>query len=199
MTTATYPTINLLRMKTSDRWLQQCLDHVEIILLDHSHCELKAANNAINLMFRYPGHEQLVQAMTAIAQEELEHFRQVNQILAERQIPLAPLNAPPYAAALKKQIRSNGPERLMDCLLVGGLIEARSHERLGLLAAHLPDPKLAAFYRSLMASEARHFGAFWSLADRYFDRPTVQTRLAALADVESELLANLHPEPRIHS
>ncbi len=199
MTTANYPTINLLRMKTSDHWLEQSLSNVEIILLDHSHCELKAANNAINLMFRYPGHEKLVTAMTAIAQEELEHFRQVNQILAERQIPLAPLNAPPYAAALKKQIRSNGPERLMDCLLVGGLIEARSHERLGLLAAHLPEPKLAAFYRSLMASEARHFGAFWSLADSYFDRSVVQARLQDLAELESDLLATLHPEPRIHS
>jgi tRNA 2-(methylsulfanyl)-N6-isopentenyladenosine37 hydroxylase len=186
-------------MKTSDRWLEQSLGNVDIILLDHSHCELKAANNAINLMFRYPGHEKLVAAMTAIAQEELEHFRQVNQILAERQIPLAPLNAPPYAAALKKQIRSNGLERLMDCLLVGGLIEARSHERLGLLAAHLPEPKLAAFYRSLMASEARHFGAFWSLADSYFDRSIVQARLQALAEIESDLLATLHPEPRIHS
>lgn len=199
MTTANYPTINLLRTKTSDPWLEQSLDNVGIILLDHSHCELKAANNAINLMFRYPGHEKLVTSMTAIAQEELEHFRQVNQILAERQIPLAPLNAPPYAAALKKQIRSNGPERLMDCLLVGGLIEARSHERLGLLAAHLPEPKLAAFYRSLMASEARHFGAFWSLADSYFDRSVVQARLQALAEIESDLLATLHPEPRIHS
>ncbi len=199
MTTANYPTINLLRMKTSDRWLEQSLGNVDIILLDHSHCELKAANNAINLMFRYPGHEKLVSAMTAIAQEELEHFRQVNQILAERQIPLAPLNAPPYAAALKKQIRSNGLERLLDCLLVGGLIEARSHERLGLLAAHLPEPKLAAFYRSLMASEARHFGAFWSLADSYFDRSIVQARLQDLAEIESELLATLHPEPRIHS
>jgi tRNA 2-(methylsulfanyl)-N6-isopentenyladenosine37 hydroxylase len=199
MITVNYPTINLLRLKTSAAWLEQALSSVEIILLDHSHCELKAANNAINLMFRYPGDEKLVTVMTAIAQEELEHFRQVNQILAERQIPMSALSSPPYAAALKKQIRSNGPERLMDCLLVGGLIEARSHERLGLLAAHLPEPQLAAFYRSLMASEARHFGAFWSLADSYFDRDSVQDRLAILADVESDLLATLHPEPRIHS
>jgi tRNA 2-(methylsulfanyl)-N6-isopentenyladenosine37 hydroxylase len=199
MVATNYPTINLLRLATSDQWLDLALRNIDIILLDHSHCELKAANNAINLMFRYPGHTKLVESLTAIAREELEHFHQVNQILADRQIPLAPLHSPPYAAALKKQIRSNGEERLLDCLLVGGLIEARSHERLGLLAAHLPEPELAAFYRSLMASEARHFGAFWSLADTYFDRQIVQDRLAALAIIESDLLVELHPEPRIHS
>jgi tRNA 2-(methylsulfanyl)-N6-isopentenyladenosine37 hydroxylase len=199
MVATNYPTINLLRLATNPQWLDLALSNIDIILLDHSHCELKAANNAINLMFRYPGHPKLVEVLTAIAREELEHFHQVNQILADRQIPLAPLSSPPYAAALKKQIRSNGEERLLDCLLVGGLIEARSHERLGLLAAHLPDPDLAAFYRSLMASEARHFGAFWSLADTYFNRQIVQDRLAALAIIESDLLIALHPEPRIHS
>jgi tRNA 2-(methylsulfanyl)-N6-isopentenyladenosine37 hydroxylase len=199
MIIASYPTINLLRLGTSEAWLTQALSNMDTILLDHSHCELKAANNAINLMFRYPAQEKLVTAMTAIAREELEHFHQVNQILAARRVSLAPLNSPPYAAALKKQIRSNGQERFLDCLLVGGLIEARSHERLGLLAAHLPDPDLAAFYRSLMASEARHFGAFWSLADSYFDRTVVTDRLDTLAEIESDLLATLHPEPRIHS
>jgi tRNA 2-(methylsulfanyl)-N6-isopentenyladenosine37 hydroxylase len=199
MVATNYPTINVLRLGTNPQWLDLALSNIDIILLDHSHCELKAANNAINLMFRYSGHLKLIEALTAIAREELEHFHQVNQILAARQIPLAPLNSPPYAAALKKHIRSNGAERLLDCLLVGGLIEARSHERLGLLAAHLPEPDLAAFYRSLMASEARHFGAFWSLADTYFDRPIVQERLAELAVIESDLLVELHPEPRIHS
>jgi tRNA-(ms[2]io[6]A)-hydroxylase len=97
------------------------------------------------------------------------------------------------------QIRSQEPHRLLDSLLVSGLIEARSHERLGLLGTHLADPKLAAFYRSLMASEARHFGIYWLLADAYFDRDLVQTRLAELAIVESDLLSTLYPEPRIHS
>ncbi len=199
MAATNYPTINLLKLASSPEWLEQALRNMDLILLDHSHCELKAANNAINLMFRYPGHEKLVGAMTAIAREELEHFDQVNRILADRQIPLAPLNSPPYAAALKKQIRSNGQERLLDCLLVGGLIEARSHERLGLLAAYLPEPELAAFYRGLMASEARHFGAFWSLADTYFERSVVKSRLNDLAEIESDLLVELHPEPRVHS
>ena len=122
-----------------------------LILLDHSHCERKAAGVALNLMFRYPAREKLVRMLTAIAREELEHFEQVNQRLEERGIALGPLAAPPYGAGLSGQIRKQEPERLLDCLLVSGLIEARSHERLGLLGEYCPDAELAKFYRSLMA------------------------------------------------
>ncbi len=150
-------------------------------------------------MFRYPSSVKLVRTLTAIAQEELEHFEQVNQILERRGIALAPLAPPPYGAELNKQIRVQEPDRLLDSLLVCGLIEARSHERLGLLAAHCPEPDLAKFYRALMASEARHYGAYWVLATTYFERSVVARRLEALAQVESQLLSTLHPEPRIHS
>ena len=88
---------------------------------------------------------------------------------------------------------------MLDLLLVSGLIEARSHERLGLIADHCPDPELAAFYRGLMASEARHYGAYWVLADTYFEREQLSERLQELAAAESEILSTLHPEPRIHS
>lgn len=192
-------TINILCEPTTSAWLEQAMANLDTILLDHSHCERKAAGTAINLMFRYPSHSKLVRQLTAIAREELEHFELVNQILEQRGIPLAPLNAPPYAKGLMSHVRTQEPDRLLDALLVSGLIEARSHERLGLLGTHLPDPKLAAFYRSLMASEARHFGIYWLLADAYFDRDLVQSRLAELAIVESELLATLHYQPRIHS
>lgn len=193
------PTINILCQATQTAWIEQALENMDVILLDHSHCERKATGTAINLMFRYPSYSKLVRQLTAIASEELEHFEQVNQILETRGIPLAPLNAPPYAKGLMSQIRTQEPHRLLDSLLVSGLIEARSHERLGLLGTHLADPKLAAFYRSLMASEARHFGIYWLLADTYFDRDLVQSRLAELAIVESDLLSTLYPEPRIHS
>ncbi len=196
-TTAT--TINVLCQPTSAAWVEQALGDLDAILLDHSHCERKAAGTAINLMFRYPSYSKLVRQLTAIAREELEHFELVNQILEQRGIPLAPLNSPPYAKGLMSQVSSQEPQRLLDALLVSGLIEARSHERLGLLATHLADPQLAAFYRSLMASEARHFGIYWLLADNYFDRDLVSSRLAELAIVESELLATLHYQPRIHS
>lgn len=192
-------TINILKVPTQGAWIEQAIANLDTLLLDHSHCERKAAGNALNLMFRYPSHAQLVRKLTAIAQEELEHFEQVNQWLDRRGIPLAPLNSPPYGAQLKAQVRGNEPWRLLDSLLVSALIEARSHERLGLLGAYCPDPELAKFYRGLMASEARHYGIYWILADTYFERERVQQRLDELASFESELLATLHPEPRIHS
>jgi tRNA 2-(methylsulfanyl)-N6-isopentenyladenosine37 hydroxylase len=196
---ATLPRIRFLQDPTSEAWVEQALANLDIILLDHSHCERKAASVAVNLMCRYPAATQLVAQLTLIAQEELTHYAQVNQILADRGIPLAPLQPPPYGAALNQQIRRQEPDRRLDCLLVAGLIEARSHERLGLLAAHLPDRALADFYRSLMASEARHYGVYWVLADELVERSVLTQRLEELAAVESEILARLHPQPRIHS
>jgi len=193
------PKIKFLHQPTAPAWIEQALANLDTVLLDHSHCERKAAGVALNLMFRYPSNIKMVKALTAIAKEELEHFEQVNQILERRGVPLGPLSAPPYGAGLNQQIRRNEPERLLDFLLVCGLIEARSHERLGLLAAHVPDPELARFYRVLMASEARHYGAYWVLATTYYERSLVEQRLEELATVESQLLATLHPEPRIHS
>lgn len=193
------PVINTLQQPTRIEWVEQALANLDTILLDHSHCERKAAGVALNLMFRYPSNTKLVRQLTTIAQEELEHFELVNQWLERRNIPLGPLSAPPYGATLSQQIRRQEPDRLLDSLLVSGLIEARSHERLGLLAQYCPEPELAEFYGSLMASEARHYGIYWVLADTYFDREVVQQRLAELAVVESEILSTLHPEPRIHS
>lgn len=199
MSSSTVPIINTLKQPTRWEWVEQALTHLNIILLDHSHCERKAAGVALNLMFRYPSNMQLVRQLTSIAREELEHFEQVNQWLERRGIPLAPLSSPPYGAGLKALIRRNEPERLLDSLLISGLIEARSHERLGLLATHCPDRELAQFYQGLIASEARHYGVYWVLADTYFERNVVTERLEELAIQESELLATLHPEPRIHS
>ncbi|MBZ8181415.1 tRNA-(ms[2]io[6]A)-hydroxylase [Oscillatoria salina] len=191
--------INVLKKFTGIAWVEQAIANLDLILLDHSHCELKAASTALNFMFRYPAHTRLVRELTRLAQEELEHYELVNQWLERRGIPLAPLNAPPYGATLKAQMRRQEPDRLLDSLLIASLIEARSHERLGLLAAHCPDPELAKFYHGLMASEARHYGVYWLLADSYFDRDVLEKRLDELAIVESEILVNLYPEPRVHS
>lgn len=194
-----FPVINALKQPTKLEWVEQAIANLDLILLDHSHCERKAAGVALNLMFRYPSNTKLVRMLTAIAREELEHFELVNQWLERRGVSLGPLPAPPYGAGLNAQIRRDEPMRLLDTLLVCGLIEARSHERLGLLADHCPDRELAEFYQSLMASEARHYGIYWILADTYFDRSEVMQRLEDLAIAESNLLATLHPEPRIHS
>jgi tRNA 2-(methylsulfanyl)-N6-isopentenyladenosine37 hydroxylase len=197
--TTPLPTIKFLQQPTRQAWVEQALANLDTILLDHSHCERKAAGVALNLMFRYPSNQKLVRMLTVIAQEELEHFELVNQWLERRGVPLGPLAAPPYGAGLNAQIRRQEPERLLDTLLVSGLIEARSHERLGLLGQHCLDPELAKFYRGLMASEARHYGVYWLLATHYFQPELVNQRLLILAAAESNLLTTLHPEPRIHS
>ena len=199
MSSSTAITLKILRDPTSSKWLELAINNLDIILLDHSHCERKAAGVAINMMFRYPSYTSLVHKLTAIAKEELEHFEQVNQWLEKKGIPLAPLNSPPYGAKLKALIRHQEPDRLLDSLLISALIEARSHERLGLLGEHCPDPELAKFYRGLMASEARHYGIYWVLATTYSDRDTAQSRLAELSAQESEILSNTYHEPRIHS
>jgi tRNA 2-(methylsulfanyl)-N6-isopentenyladenosine37 hydroxylase len=193
------PRIRFLQTPTSDAWMTQALANLDTILLDHSHCERKAAGVALNLVFRYPADAELARELSAIAQEELQHFDQVNQILHDRQIAFAALQPPPYGATLNRQIRRDEPERRLDTLLVSALIEARSHERLGLLGQYCPEPELAAFYRSLMVSEARHYGVYWVLAAARYDRAVVMARLEELAAVESQILATLHPQPRIHS
>ena len=192
-------TIKILQQPTSSLWLEQAINNLDTVLLDHSHCERKAAGVAINMMFRYPSYRQLVKQLTAIAKEELEHYEQVNQWLDKRGIALAPLDSPPYGGKLKAQIRHQEPDRLLDSLLVSALIEARSHERLGLLGEHCPDPELAAFYRGLMASEARHYGIYWVLATQYCDRAEVDQRLEELSHAESEILSELYHLPRVHS
>ena len=191
--------IKILKQPSSKQWIDFAIANLETILLDHSHCERKAAGVAINMMFRYPALNKLVRQLTAIASEELEHFELVNQWLDKKNIPLAPLNSPPYFAKLKSQIRHQEPERLLDSLLISALIEARSHERLGLLGDNCADRELAKFYRGLMASEARHYGSYWLLANEYSTKEIVDVRLEELAIFEIEILSTLHHEPRVHS
>ncbi|MEL6604383.1 MAG: tRNA-(ms[2]io[6]A)-hydroxylase [Cyanobacteria bacterium J06614_10] len=191
--------IKFLKSATSQAWVEMAIANLDTILLDHAQCERKAAGTAIQIMSRYPSSAALVRELTAIAQEELSHYEQVNNWLEKRGIPLQPVSPPPYGAALKKCVRRQEPDRMLDLLLVSALIEARSHERLGLLGEHCPEPALAKFYRSLMASEARHYGSYWLLATTYFDVDLVNERLTALAEKECDILSTLHSEPRVHS
>ena len=191
--------VKWLAAPTSGAWLQQALAHPELLLLDHAHCERKAAGAALQLMFRYPGDGELAAVLSPLAREELEHFERVLALLARCGIAMRPLAAPPYGAGLARQVRREEPQRMLDSFLVAGLIEARSHERLALLAHHSPDACLRALYGDLLASEARHFGLYWLLCERRWPRQLVIERLRQLAQAEAELLASLHPQPRLHS
>jgi len=191
--------IRWLAAPSSGAWLEQAIANPAELLIDHAHCERKAAGAALQLMFRYPSSEDLAAVLSPLAQEELEHFDRVLALLQRRGIALRPLPAPPYGAGLTKEIRREEPLRQLDTFLVAGLIEARSHERMALLADHSPDPELRLLYGDLLASEARHFGLYWLLCESRWPRPVLVERLEQLAALEAKLLENLWPEPRFHS
>jgi tRNA-(ms[2]io[6]A)-hydroxylase len=196
------PRIRWLLAPSSGIWLEQAIARPDLVLIDHAHCERKAAGVALQLMFRYPGDAELGAALSALAREELEHFEQVLALLQARGIPLRPLPAPAYGSELSKAIRRQEPERMLDAFLVAGLIEARSHERMGLLAAHSPDGELRDLYGELLASEARHFGLYWLLAEGRFGRDKTTARLEQLAAVELTALDGPRADPaqvRMHS
>ena len=191
--------VRWLAAPSSVAWLEQALAHPDLLLIDHAHCERKAAGAALQLMFRYPSDGELAAVLSPLAREELEHFERVQALLERRGTGLRALAAPPYGAALAALVRRQEPERMLDSFLVAGLIEARSHERMALLAAHSTDAELRSLYADLLASEARHFGLYWLLCERRWARPVVTDRLTALAASEAEILSSLHPQPRMHS
>ncbi|RME21086.1 MAG: tRNA-(ms[2]io[6]A)-hydroxylase [Deltaproteobacteria bacterium] len=187
-----------LAAPTRPGWLPHALLYTEEILIDHAHCEKKAASTALNLIFRYVDQPDLVGTLSALAREELEHFERVLSWLSARGIALRRLRPAPYAARLHAAVRKPEPHRLLDTLLVCALIEARSCERMRLLADALPDPELAAAYRALLADEARHFTTYVDLARRRFGGDVTDTRLAVLAEHEARCLAEPFAEPRLH-
>ena len=194
--------VKWLAVPTSPAWLEQAIAQPELLLIDHAHCERKAAGVALQLMFRYPSEVGLAAALSPLAREELEHFEQVLLLLQRRGAALRPLQAPAYGSALTAQVRKGDPQRMLDSFLVAGLIEARSHERMALLAAHSPDAELRALYGELLASEARHFGLYWLLAEGRYGREATATRLEQLAAMERSALDGPRVDPaqvRMHS
>ena len=194
--------VKWLAAPSSQAWLEQAVARPDLVLIDHAHCERKAAGVALQLMFRYPSDEQLGEQLSALAREELEHFEQVLALLQRRGIPLKTLPAPAYGSTLMAQVRKAEPQRMLDTFLVAGLIEARSHERMALLAAQSPDPELQALYGELLASEARHFGLYWVLCEQRFGREVTVGRLQELAAFESKALSGSLERPdlvRMHS
>lgn len=188
-----------LASSTSAEWLAQALAAMDLILMDHAHCEKKAASTAIGLIFRYGHVPELIVPLSALAREELEHFELVVGLLRSRGLELRPMRPSEYAGRLHQAIRKGEPQQLLDSLLVCALIEARSCERMKLLADNLDDPELSAFYRSLLACEARHFHGYVELAYGHFPREVVRARLHELADHEAAVLREPVGALRLHS
>jgi len=189
----------MLASRTDPRWVSVALARFDEVLCDHAHCEKKAAAQAMSLLATYPDRVRLVQAMSRLAQEELGHFRQVFDRVVARGLTLPRDHGDPYARALRKLVRHREDDtRLTDLLLVSGFIEARSHERLELLADALVDEDLKRFYTTLAQAEAGHCKLFVGLAEEYADPERVAARVTVMAAAEAEILAGLPVEPRIH-
>ncbi len=191
--------IKWLASETTNDWLELAIANPLELLIDHAHCERKAAGAALQLMFRYLCEPGLAEALSPLVREELEHFDKVLVLLKSRGRYLEPLKAPPYGAALAKRVRTTEPGRMLDSFLIAGLIEARSHERMCLLAVNSPDSEIRELYSELLSSEARHFCLYWTLSEERFERAMIIPRLEELAQAESEILSKLHPQPRMHS
>ena len=191
----------MLRLKSSstDRWLSQVEDHLEEILIDHAHCERKAASTAMNLMNSYAEHRELCDEMVTIVNEELEHYQLVLELLDRRGIPFRHLKPGPYGRKLNALIIRREPQRAVDKLLIASLIEARSCERFDLLRKSIDDKELADFYDSLFESEARHHATYVRLAEQFASRSNVQKRLDELSHQEAEIVAAGCELPRMHS
>tara|TARA_Y100000994_G_scaffold190496_1_gene159536 strand:+ start:79 stop:687 length:609 start_codon:yes stop_codon:yes gene_type:complete len=191
--------IKYLSSLSSDDWMQLALSNPIEILIDHAHCERKAAGVAIQLMFKYPSEPDLAEVLSPIAREELEHFEKILYFLKDLGHSLKALKPPPYGAELAKFIRKQEPYRMLDSFLIAGLIEARSHERLSLLALNSKLKSFKLLYESLLESEARHFGIYWKLAQTKYSKDETFQRLEELSRVETKILSQTFSLPRVHS
>lgn len=190
-----------LQSETPQEWVEQAVTDIEELLIDHAHCEKKAASTAINLIFRYPEYAQLLAPLSELAREELEHFELVLSELRARGWEYRRLKPSAYAGKLMSKVRKAEAEKMLDTFLCCALIEARSCERMKLLseAFRKVDIGLASLYQGLLASEARHHSLYVDLALSIYNQEEVMTRLKELSAHESTVLSQRGLELRMHS
>ena len=189
-----------LKLPTDPRWVNIVEKNIEEILTDHAYCEQKAATNAITIVVKFPEKTELVNAMLELAQEELGHFKQVHDKLTERGFVLGRERKDEYVNLLYEFQRKGGSREihLIDRLLFGAMIEARSCERFKVLSENIQDPELAKFYRDLMISEAGHYTTFLGFAKKYQDNINVDTRWKEWIEYESSIIANYGNRETVH-
>lgn len=193
------PEINdFLGCSTPLAWVEAALSQQDVMLLDHKNCELKAASTALSLITKYGQHIDLINYMSRLAREELVHHEQVLRILKKRKISLQPVSASRYASRLRAVVRTHEPHKLVDTLVVGAFIEARSCERFAALVPHLDD-ELARFYGGLLQSEARHFQHYLGFAYQYGQAADVEQVIEKTRLLERELVESADQQFRFHS
>jgi tRNA-(ms[2]io[6]A)-hydroxylase len=188
-----------LKSDTAGRWMESVEANLAEVLIDHAHCEKKAAGTAMNLIFAYVDRVELVTALAEIVKEELEHFQLVLDLLASRGIRFRRLKPSNYGQQLGELVRKQEPGKAVDRMLVAGLIEARSCERFALLKEQISEPELATFYQSLFESEARHHSTYVQLACLFAPAAEVHRRLEELAAAEAKIIERGDELPRMHS
>jgi len=189
---------SFLLCPTPAAWVGWALENLPVLLIDHANCEKKAASTALNLIYRYVEYPRLLLKLSRLAREELRHFEQVVAIMKARGVDYPQLTASRYAGQLHKLVRTHEPGRLVDTLLIGAIIEARSCERFAALAPVL-DAKLGEFYCSLLKSEARHFQDYLKLAEEVASKADIAARLPELLECEKGLIESPDVEFRFHS
>jgi tRNA-(ms[2]io[6]A)-hydroxylase len=192
-----------LKLTTDPRWVNIVEKNIQEILVDHAYCEQKAASNAISMIIQYPQFTDLVEAMIAISQEEMEHFRMVHQKLLERGLSLGFERKDPYVNDLAMYLRrhkSGGPKQshFVNQMLFAAMIEARSCERFKILSEEIQDEDLRLFYRDLMESEARHYTTFIGFARKYGEGIDVDQRWQDFLEFEAALMEKYGKTETMH-
>jgi tRNA-(ms[2]io[6]A)-hydroxylase len=189
---------SVLLAATDERWFEAAAQRWRELLLDHANCEKKAASTALSLIFTYGEDLDLTNRLSRLAREELRHFEQVQKHMVDLDVPFQRLSPSRYAEGLRRAVRRDEPGRLLDLLLCGALIEARSCERFIGLIDKLHEP-LRTFYRALAESEARHRSLYLRLAEQRAPADRVAQRLQTLAQIEAELATSPDEQFRFHS
>ncbi|MFM6947906.1 MAG: tRNA-(ms[2]io[6]A)-hydroxylase [Aquirufa sp.] len=189
-----------LKLSTDPRWVNIVETNIEAILTDHAWCEQKAATNAISIITQNSERAELVSAMITLAQEELDHFEQVVNIIQKRGLFFGRERRDSYVNELYKFMIKGGNrnQSLIDRLLFSAMIEARSCERFKLLSEKISDPELANFYRELMISEAGHYTTFLNFARQYAENTDVEARWKEWIEYEAIVIKNYGKEETIH-
>ena len=187
-----------LPCKTPQAWIDKALNNIDVLLLDHAHCEKKAASAAMSFMYNSSSWtSEFLSRMSKIAREELVHFEQVLTLMKKRNIKYRLMSESRYAKHLRAHARTCHKGRVVDVLIIGAFIEARSCERFGAVAPFL-DEELQKFYLGLLASEKRHFTIYLNYANQYSDED-IAPYVQKFAQVEQELILSHDPQFRFHS
>ena len=196
------PVLEFLRIPTPSAWLAAVPTHIPQLLIDHANCEKKAASTALSLMYKYVDQTQLLHKMSRLAREELRHFEQVLDLMTEQGVEYSHLGASRYAKEMHKLVAKQEPQRLVDLLVLGAVVEARSCERFVALLEILP-ADIVGLYQQLVFSEARHFAEYLQLAEEACDATNSSIDVAAVVDKflaeDARLISSVDTEFRFHS